>query len=429
MKLKALLIALIAILLVGTLVACDNNGDDEDVVITVASRLGQDIPADIFFREQVEIFNEMDNGITVEMNNIVPEAEYLDMLRTSFAIGEPPSVFIEYGGTRVRDYLEAGALVNLQPYFQENPNWYNLFAPAMFDGLRFDGFDGIWGVPFQAYLVVLYYNTEMFAEQGLTPPTTWDELMDVSQAFMDAGISPFQVGARDAWRLGHLHSAIVLRSLGADSVDRLADRTLAYDSPEMIQTFQLISDMLDRGFLGVDVLDHDYNTERAAFTAGQVPMRWDGSWFIMEIFGTEVYDRTGVTQFPIINPQHAGVNKGGASDMWFVSSMGQTEEQIAASIEFLMFITSEEYFIGTNEIAAALYPAVFTPSAATPPNPLLDATAGIANASTALFTDLQTMDPEAHMLDTVRNALQGLAMGNTAEETAADIVRRMEITN
>jgi len=426
MKMKKVLLVVAAITILTALAAC-GGADDGDVVITVASRLGQDIPADAFFRAQVARFNEMDNGITVEMNNIVPEDAYLDMLRTSFAIGEPPSVFIEYGGTRVRDYLEANALVNLEPYFQRYPAWYNLFAPAMFDGLRFDGFNGIWGVPFQAYLIPLYYNTEMFAAQGLTAPTTWDELMTVSQAFMDAGIRPFQVGARDAWRLGHLHSVIVLNYLGADAVDRLANRTLAYDSPEMIQTFQLIADMLDRGFLGVDVLDNDYNTERAAFTSGQVPMRWDGSWFVMEIFGTEVYDRTRAVPFPSINPAHANVHKGGASDMWFVSSLGQTDAQIAASVEFVQFITSEEFFIGTNEIAAALYPAIFTPSAATPPNPLLDSIAAIAGDATALFTDLQTVDPEAHMLDTVRNALQGLAMGNTAEETAAEIVRRMEI--
>ena len=426
MKGKKWLVLLAAVVLISLLAACGDGGDDE-VTITVVSRFGQDIPADIFFREQVAAFNELDNGITVEMNNIVPEAEYLDMLRTSFAIGEPPNVFIEYGGTRVLEYVQADALVNVQPYLDRYPEWYGIFFPAMFDALRYDGIDGTWGVPFQAYIVVLYYNTEMFAEQGLTPPTTWAELMTVSQAFMDAGISPFQVGARDAWRLGHLHSAIVLGSLGADSVERLANRTLAYDSPEMIETFRVISDMLDRGFLGVDVLDNDYNTERAAFTAGQVPMRWDGSWFVMEIFGTDVYDRTGIMPFPTVNPAFSTVNKGGSSDMWFVSSLGASDEQIAASIEFLRFITSEEFFAGTNEVAAALYPAAFTPTAATPPNPLMERISEIANNAGALFTDLQTYDPEAHMLDTVRNALQGLAMGNSPEDTAAEIERRIEI--
>lgn len=431
-KLRIIMILVVVTLMI-VMVACnfenpstDGNGD---IVITVASRFGSDVPDEIFFREQVNAFSALDNGITVEMINIPTESDYLNMLRTSFANGDTPNVFIEYGGSRVAEYIEAGALVNIAPYFEEYPEWYNIFYPAMFEELIFDGFDGIWGVPFQAYMVIMYYNTELFEEHELMPPTTWDEMMEVSQVFLDAGIRPFQAGARDTWRLGHLHTNIVLKSLGSDAITGLTNRTIAYDSPEMLETFRLIYEMANRGFLGIDPLNTDYDTEKALFVAGEVAMRWDGTWFISEIFGTETYDRTGVAPFPTINPEFARVAQGGPSDMWFVSQLNKSDEEIAASIEFLRFIASPEYFAGNNEVASSLYPARFTPTAATPANPLLDQVNDILGNMEALRPDLQNHDPEPHMLDTVRNSLQGLLMGISPEDVAQNIISQMQNPN
>jgi len=400
----------------------------EEVHITVASRFGEDTPMQIYWRGLVEEFNAMDNGITIESNHIANEANYLDMLRVSFAAGDPPNVFMEHGGSRVRDYVDAGVLVDLRPHLESNASWFAPFYyPSMFDELMYDGIDGIWGVPVHAYMVNLFYNRELFDYVGVSVPTNFDELFVVSQAFIDAGILPFQVGAMDVWRLGHFHTSVVLRSLGGDAMDRLASRELAYDSPEMIETFRIIEYMVSRDFLGQNILSHDYNTERAAFEAGQVAMRWDGTWYVAEIFGTPAFDFTGVAAFPYVNPAHANVVQGGMSDGFFVSSLNATQAQIDASIEFVRFISSQEAFARLNEVATNFFPADFTPTAATPENRLMDEVHRIASTMDDMRADLQNADPEPHMLDTVRNALQGLAMGNTAEQTAAQIVSMQQI--
>ncbi|MDF2575128.1 MAG: sugar transporter substrate-binding protein, partial [Agromyces sp.] len=45
----------------------------------------------------------------------------------------------------------------------------------------------------------IIYNQDIFEEQGLEVPETWDELIAVCDALMDAGIQPFYGTLADSW--------------------------------------------------------------------------------------------------------------------------------------------------------------------------------------------------------------------------------------
>lgn len=396
-----------------------------DIIINVSSRLATDIPDEVYYRKKVEEFNKLDNGITVVMDNIATESDYLDKLRVSFANNDSPNAFIEFGGSRVLDYVEADALLNMKPYYDEDSEWYNSFYASMFKDLQYEGFEGIWGVPFKTYTILLYYNKDIFQKYNITPPETFDELLAVCKKLKDVGVKPFQVGEKDVWRLGHFHNNLVIKSLGVNAAERLANRTLSYDSRDMMQTYRIISDMVKQGYLGDDILNVDYGMEKSVFSTEGCAMRWDGSWYISEVFGQDIYDKMGVISFPYINERFKNHAQGGPSEMWFISKLNKSQEEIEATIEFIKFITSVDYYKGLNEVATMLHPVKFTPTPNTPPNPLVDELVKIFASYEALSTDLQNIDTESHMIDTVRNALQGLAMGNTPEQCAKQIVDRI----
>ena len=46
-------------------------------------------------------------------------------------------------------------------------------------------------------------------------------------------------------------------NIWTDVVEQLADRSLPYDSPEMIELYQIIKDMYDKGYLGENPLSTD----------------------------------------------------------------------------------------------------------------------------------------------------------------------------
>lgn len=402
---------------------------DGNIIITVASRYGSDVPDEIYYRKKVEEFNDNNNGIKIEMDNIPSETSYLDKLRVSFANGDTPNVFIEYGGSRTLDYLEANALLNMEPHFEEDKDWYDTFYPSMFRELKYEGYQGLWGVPFKSYTILIYYNKDMFKKHDITVPESFNDLLAVCEKLKIAGIRPFQVAGKQLYRLGHFHNNLVIKSMGWEAALRLADRTLKYDSPEMIRTYQIIYDMNKKGYFGIDVLSTDYNTEKSMFASDKCAMRWDGSWFISELPGTDLYDKVGVMPFPYIDEKYRLQAQGGSSDMWFISTLNKTDEEIKASVEFVKYITSKDYYIGNNEVASVLYPVKFTPSPDTITNPILDELKYIVDEYTDMSTDIQNYDTNSYMLDTVRNALQGLFMGNTPNQCAEEIVTRMNEYN
>lgn len=403
------------------------DGKKGDIVLTVSTRYSNDNPDENYYREKVEEFSAMDNGITIEMDNISTEADYLDKLRTSFANGDTPNVFVEYGGSRCLDYLEADALLDLKPYLDEDGGeWYDSFYESMWGQCLYEGYDGIYAVPFKSYLVPLFYNKELFEEVGIDPPETLDEMMEACAKFKEKDILPFQAGEKDNYRFGHFNNCLIIKSLGVDAVDQLASRELAYDSDEMKGTYQYMVDMMENGYFGENVLDTDAPTEVSAFKAGNVAMKWDGSWFIAnEIYGTDFYDKVGVVPFPYGDESCKDYAQGGASDMFFVSQLNKSEEEIAASVEFVKFITSPDYYAGLDEVAQTVVPVKFEKTENSPENPLLDEVIEIQAGLTDVRTDVQNYDPESHMLDTVRSALQGIAMGDSADQCAQNIMDRM----
>lgn len=115
----------------------------------------------------------------------------------------------------------------------------------------------------------------------------------------------------------------------------------------------------------------------------------------------------------------------GASDLFFVSKLNKSEEEIAASVEFAKYITSPQYYQQLDEVAQTVVPVKFEKSENSSENPLLDEVIAVQAALTDVRTDVQNYDPASHMLDTVRSSLQGLAMGDSADQCAQNIMDRM----
>lgn len=106
------------------------------------------------------------------------------------------------------------------------------------DGLNADmkkalTYDGkLYGVPMQAQMFVMAYRKDVFDELGLTPPTTFAELREVSQKIADAGTIAHPLAL--PWNAqGDLATSFqaTLNSLGSDYVDD-ATKKPTLDTPQ-----------------------------------------------------------------------------------------------------------------------------------------------------------------------------------------------------
>ena len=396
----------------------------DDVVITFCARqdpTGADAES-AYTLEKVEEFNAMDNGIHVELVWNSVEADYLDRLATDIASGDCPNIFMEYGGARVLDYLNAGLLVDMTPYYEADPEWYNSVNPNMWAPVKFDnyGFDGTYGIPFGAYQIVLVYNSAILEQYGLEVPTTWAELMDCCAVLKENGVQPFNVGEKDTYRFGHLFSNLAITTYGEEA-EKIGSREIDYDSDECKQIYQLMVDAFNAGYFGENILSYGASEERVYMGAGQSCFTWDLSSRIYWLEDSQELNAGNlhIANFPAVNEEYAGWCQGGASQAYYISSTG-TDEQIAASVEFLKYITSEEFISGLMAVTNSTYAITVEPSSDR--LYIYNEVDEVMANTNGLVVELQNFDSEASGLTIVRNALQSIVQGATPDEIAATIL-------
>jgi multiple sugar transport system substrate-binding protein len=56
-----------------------------------------------------------------------------------------------------------------------------------------------WGVPYTYYQWGIYHRKDIFSKNNLTPPRTWEELLDTCAKLKAAGITPFAIGSKAPW--------------------------------------------------------------------------------------------------------------------------------------------------------------------------------------------------------------------------------------
>lgn len=396
----------------------------QNIEIRLASRWGGEETLSTYFRSKIEEFNAQKNGITIVADHVTDEQQYLDKLASQIGAGTQPEIFIEYGGTRIKDYVESGILLDLKPYLDADPAWRDSFLP-LFDKWQFEG--GTYGVPVMLYAIVLYSNEDVLKTNGLEVPKTFEELEKACETLVSKGITPFMLGEQSNFRAGHFLNNIAYKTYGEEITTKLAERSMKYDSPEMTALYEIIKRFNDKGYFGQNAVGVDNNGEKAAFLSGQSAFRYDGAWFADEVSASDVKDKVKITAFPSIKPEYTNVFQGGAGQGFSVTDTGDQAKNDAA-IEVVKFLTSQDYYRGLEKASkGGIYPVNFESDPATEVSALTKQVKEAISTATAYRDDMQNYDPETHMLGTVRSALQGLFIGNTPEQCGKEIVDKTEV--
>ena len=402
------------------------NHEFNDVTITLHTRWDEADVSGPLYMEMVNSFMEKYPGITVETINIPTESEWSNSQSVLMSDeASMPNVIVEYGGSRMIGYVEQDLVVNMDPYFEQYPEWRERFNPLGDSLVDFSsyGYEGTYGVPFTAYEVMLFYNEGILNENGIDPASieSWDDLMDACEILKFNGVQPFEMGEKDNYRFGHLHTALNYKTYGCDMAEKLGSREVLYDGEEQKAVYQMIIDAADKGYLGTNLLGTDDGQERSLFNTGKTAFLFMGTWFCAEDHtGLELFENEKIhaLRFPYVNEEYKYHDMGGGNEAYYAINTGDPEE-IAASVLFLKYMTSEEV---VNMFAEG-YPAPMSVNVtAEVGNYLSKEASAIIEETTDVRGDIENYDTEPHMMNTVREALQGITLGSSADDVGQTIV-------
>jgi raffinose/stachyose/melibiose transport system substrate-binding protein len=297
----------------------------------------------------VDRFNKANPNGQIKINTFQNDA-YKDKLKTALGAGQPPTIIWGWGGGGLKSYVDAGQVDDLTDWFGQNAAVKDRLFPSSFGPATING--KIYAMPAETVQpIVLFYNKEVFANAGLTPPQSWGEIMDLVPKFNAKGIAPFSLGGQSRWTnmmwLEFLFDRIGGQTVFGDVFDGKAN---AWSNPAAIDALTKIQDLIKAdGFVkGFSSITADSNADQALLYKGKAAMMVHGSWsygIIKEQGGSFIADgKLGYMNFPGVdggkgNPEDT---VGNAGQYLSISAKASAEQKDIAKKFFASLLDDTE---------------------------------------------------------------------------------------
>ncbi len=234
------------------------------------------------FRAALSAFEAANPGVHVELVEMDDDVYQKMGLVTLFVGGSPPDVYFQWGGYQVRKWANAGYALDLSPDFP--PAERARYLPFTWAScLGDDGRVYLW--PNSASVTtVLWYRPSLFARLGLVPPATWEQFLQLCARVKAAGHAPLAVGNRELWPGGNFAAYVVAQYAGVaryNAVLELRPGT-RLDGPEFTGAFELLEELVRRGYLNTGVAGVGTDEARALLVQQRAAVHPIGDWLVSE---------------------------------------------------------------------------------------------------------------------------------------------------
>jgi alpha-glucoside transport system substrate-binding protein len=254
------------------------NGDFSGTTVTVDGPFTA--PDDARFAQSMTAFEDA-TGIDV---NYIGDKEFEARISIAVDAGNAPDIadFPQPGGAA--NFARQGYLVDPTTWISEdwlkqqyNQSWLDMAMVGGPDGQPMTG--GVWH-RFNGKSLV-WYPKDDFDAAGYTIPTTWEELLALSQLIADDGDAPWCIGiesqAATGWPATDWTEETMLRTTSLENYDAWVAGTLPFDSPEVrkaIETWSEIWFNPDFVFGGTDSIVSTYFGDSPAAMFEDPPKCW-----------------------------------------------------------------------------------------------------------------------------------------------------------
>jgi raffinose/stachyose/melibiose transport system substrate-binding protein len=246
----------------------DSGGGSEFSVLSVNENTTVSAVLEALSKDQCATQNEA-MPLTVENVPQAQLAQQLQLLAGQDALpmlfgADNPSLTKELSDAgQVLDLAGTGAEANIEPA-----------AAATIENL----YGGLMVLPTEFNIEGIWYNKQVFADNGIEVPTTWDELVADAKTLSAAGVQPFSASGEQGWPLTRLISGYIYREVGPDALQAVVDGDAKLTDPEYVAGAKAVADLGAEGWFGQGVGSIDYDTALNTFLTGDAAMLYMGSW-------------------------------------------------------------------------------------------------------------------------------------------------------
>lgn len=348
---KALNLGAALLLTSAFLAACGNDSNDGEASGTpsgsaaaspsVSQEKPKEVKLNVFigaprFKDQFDAYFEKfkakelaEKNVDVTINLEMPAPEQAkDVLKARLASGDAPDVFDLHATQDIPTYDKAGYLADLS----DQP-----FVGKLFDGVKqtvtHDG--KVLAVPMESLSWGYLYNKKMFADNGITPPQTLDEMKAAVDKLNAAKVAPFLLAYQESW-VPQLMTALsiggLVSSAHPDWIEKMNKGEASY--ADISGIFDIIDLINANGSpKPFEVGSGQGSTD---FANGKAAMWIQGPWMAESILKANPDFEFGVAPLPVSNDPAGTMINLATSTSLAVSSTSKNPEVAKDLVNFIL---------------------------------------------------------------------------------------------
>tara|TARA_R110002096_G_scaffold51390_2_gene134360 strand:- start:9702 stop:10961 length:1260 start_codon:yes stop_codon:yes gene_type:complete len=275
-------------------------------------------------------FQGMNPDLKIE-TTIIDRDAYKTQIR-NFLTANAPDVATWYAANRMKPYVEAGLFEDVSDMWAEPEIAANLASTK--GAMTINGKQ--WGVPYTYYQWGIYYRKDIFAELGLSEPTTWAEEKANCGKIVASGRVCYAIGSKYLWTAGGWFDYLNMRTNGFEFHMQLAAGEVSWEDDRVRATFANWRELIDMGgFLAnhqsyswQEALPFMVNGEAASYLMGNfavAPLREAGL----------TDDQLDFYQFPLIT-EGIPLAEDAPTDTFHIPSGAKNKENAKAFLRFMV---------------------------------------------------------------------------------------------
>ncbi len=302
---------------------------------------GRDLPDDgadhAYVKNLIANFQKANPDIELEYIAL-GDPGLADKTKIAMAANQAPEIVQSWGGSVMGGYADAGRLLDLTSELSAVPGSKAASAAMSWKGKTY----GV--APFFA-VAGIFANEGIFKAQGLTVPTTIEDMEKTCDKLMAAGIQPFACGAKDKWPPLAMYMYLVNR-VGGDAFGMAQSRKGSFDSDAFVKAAQIYQKWIKKGYFGPKPLGESYTDAQTVIATGKAAMIVTGSWMCAQFSNKEFTDQTiGFYPFPVL--ASGGIGKAtdcmGMTDIGFIATKTAADpKKKEAVVRFMKYAMSVE---------------------------------------------------------------------------------------
>lgn len=314
-------------------------GDSERIELSISHIMVNESDSQVVaWNKALEEYRETHPNIVIKEDKADNDA-YKTKLKTTLAAGAASDVIYTWGGGFSESFVEAGIMENLDSYVKSGVIDMDKMMPNICNNFYYDG--SLYGLPLDSFIGVLMCNQELFDKYNLEVPKTMEELYQVSEVFLENGITPMALGEKDKWPGLFPFGILSLRYGSVEGNTTLLNGEGNFDQEFVKKAAEELEKLVEKGVFSDSAVALTNDEAKNEFLEGRAAMFYNGSWGVADLdVNSNLAGKLTVTNWPTVEGGVENQNEyiGGASATLMVSSKSPHKEE---AVEFAVFMSQK----------------------------------------------------------------------------------------